>query len=246
MAVHSTAGNVISIEGLSFAYNKKEPVLLDVNMTVEDGEFVALLGHNGAGKTTLLKLIIGVLSQNAGTISINGDIFRRRRDVFLLSEKGGLYTDMTIAENIYYRALLFDSKPIHNDDLTHNELIKQFKLSKHLSKKITELSSGLKKRASLVVGLLFSPKLLLLDEPTNSIDPATRTMLKDYLSTAKINGCSAIIVTHDLDFCFNICDKTVLLNNSQIVLEKAISSYKDYAEFEAEYLEFTDELEEEE
>jgi ABC-type multidrug transport system ATPase subunit len=236
--------NIIDVSNLTFAYKKHVLVLDNIGIAVADGEFVALLGHNGAGKTTLLKLIIGMLKQSQGEIKIDKTLITQRKDIFLLSEDGGLYRDMTIAENIIYRTLLFSDEKISANQLVRGKLVNQFKLTKHLNKKITELSSGLRKRAALVVGLLFEPKLLLLDEPTNSIDPKTRAMFKEYLLAAKAKGNSAIVVTHDLDFAFDTCDTAILLNENQIIQRKPLSDYQNFNEFENEYLKFTEEHDE--
>ena len=227
---------MIRVDHLSFAYKRKTPVLTDIDFTVPQGQSLGILGYNGVGKTTLLNLMIGLLRPQQGRCIINAALVPSMRDVFEMTEQGNLIDAMTVRDNIKFRAMLFaDPKSGSRFDmsaLADQPLVKAFELGDQLDKKVAELSSGLRKRVGIVTGMLFDPHVIMLDEPTNSIDPMTRKLLIDYVNELHADGRTLLTVTHDLDYCWKVTDRIIVLDHGHLVKDVNIADFADYASFE--------------
>ncbi|KFI98822.1 ATP-binding cassette domain-containing protein [Bifidobacterium stellenboschense] len=211
-------------------------MLKDIGLTVPQGQSLGILGYNGVGKTTLLNLMIGLLRPQQGRCAINAALVPAMRDVFEMTELGNLIDTMTVRDNIRFRAMLFaDPKSGHRFDmaaLADQPLVKAFELGDQLDKKVSELSSGLRKRAGIVAGMLFDPHVIMLDEPTNSIDPMTRKLLIDYVNELRADGRTLLTVTHDLDYCWKVTDRIIVLDHGRIVEDARVADFADYVSFE--------------
>lgn len=232
-----TADTIIAVDHVSFGYRKRQTVLDDVSLTVPQGQTMALLGYNGVGKTTLFKLIVGLLRPEHGRCIINQALVPSMRDVFLMTEQANLIGSMTVRDNIRFRALLFadgaGAKAVRVDakTLESEPLVQGFELEPHLDKKVSELSSGLRKRAGLVAGMLFDPHVIMLDEPTNSIDPITRDLFIDYINQLHLDGRTIMTITHDLEYCWKTAERVVILNDRHIVNDVMLVDVPDYETF---------------
>ena len=96
-----------------------------------------------------------------------------------------------------------------------------------------ELSSGLRRRADIAVGLLFHPHLVMLDEPTNAVDPATRDLLIELSHQLSDSGRTLLTITHDLDYCWQIADRVILFDHGRIAVDRRIAEFPDFATFKA-------------
>jgi ABC-type multidrug transport system ATPase subunit len=233
----TSSAPIISIESLTFGYKRKNPVLEDISLQVPQGQSLAILGYNGVGKTTLMNLIVGLLKPQSGRAIINKALVPSMRDVFQMTEQANLVNTMTVRDNITFRKYLFESK--QNDQSTHLDpkhldeepLVKAFDLIEHLDKKVSDLSSGLRKRAGIVAGMLFDPHVIMLDEPTNSIDPITRQLLIDYINQLRADGRTLLTITHDLEYCWDVADRIVILDNKHMAKDAMLSTFHDFEEF---------------
>ena len=182
--------NIIEIQNLTFSYNS-QPVLREVNLTVNRGDFVAMIGPNGGGKTTLLKLMLGLLKAESGAVRIFGkppqDISHRI---------GYVPQDVHINQNFPISAvdvvLMGKLKPgrgwsrhSQQDRLAAIEALDQVDMKKYRDQRIGELSGGQKQRVFVARALVTDPELLFLDEPTASID--TRGQNKFYSLLKELN-----------------------------------------------------------
>ncbi|NEG54498.1 ATP-binding cassette domain-containing protein [Bifidobacterium sp. SMA15] len=221
----------IRVRDLTFGYKRNKPVLEHVDLDVPEGQSLGILGYNGAGKTTLFSLVTGLLRPWHGSAAINADVFHSMRDVFQLTESGNLAMNMTIRENLRFRAMLYatrdDPHPIDLGHLDTLPMVRAFELQDHLDKKAKELSTGLRKRAGLMAGLLLDPKLILLDEPTNAVDPITRQLLIDLMRQLKADGRTILTITHDLDYCRQVADRVVVLDDKRIVRDCMVAGFAD-------------------
>lgn len=230
---------MIKFKNISYSYGPNS-VFRDFSLNLNGHHnIISILGHNGAGKTTLLKIIEGSLKPQRGEVENPYS----NKDVFMLADKGNMYNDMTVANNLTFLQLL---KQDQLKSLVVKErekkLITQLFLEKHLNKKFFELSSGLKTRANLLAGLIYDPELILLDEPTNTIDPMSRKILIDIISELSHKGKQVVIVTHDLDFCYEISDVNLILNEGTIISEESVDRTKISLEnFKTQYLKYTEE-----
>lgn len=231
---------LIKLKNIEFSY-RHNYVFKNFNATIPEKNIVCILGHNGAGKTTFLKLIVGSLLPKKGSV-INT---YEGKKIFLLSEKGNLYEDMSLRENIKFLYLL------KGHSISQFEINKSLDyyteklfLGKHMDKKVSELSLGLKTRATILVGLIFNPNLFLLDEPTNNIDPLSKKILIETIKMIASEDKRVIIVTHDLEFCYEISETNIILNEGVIVHEDNVSKEDTtLSEFKEKYLKYTEEVE---
>ena len=106
-----------------------------------------------------------------------------------------------------------------------------FGLAEHLDKKVKELSSGLRKRAGLVAGMLFEPHVILLDEPTNSVDPITRDLMIDLMGQLSDSGRTILTITHDLEYCWSVADRVIILDDRHIAKDMMLDDFKDFDAF---------------
>lgn len=229
---------MIEINNVDFKYKiNGNSVFNDLNLRIKKGEMISIIGHNGVGKTTLLNLINGYLKPNKGDIFIDYSIAKNTEDIFFLFDSGGFYSDMTVNENLNFKRLIMGQKTSKNWE--DDNLVIKFKMKKHLNKYCYELSSGLKKRLSIILGIMSNPTMLLLDEPTNAIDPETRILLKELLLDLKKENKTIILVTHDLQFSYELSDRIIILNEGQIVCDEYINC--EFDDFQKKYFEYTEE-----
>lgn len=190
------------------------PALAGVDLTVHDGEIVVLRGPNGAGKSTLLRLCAGLASLNGGAGTILGhDLASRdhrrqiRRETGLLAHQTFLYDELTVEENIRFWA-----KANRADPSTIEPILDRLDLGGRLrTVKISDLSAGQRRRASVAVMVCRRPKIWLLDEPHAGLDQSGRDFIDDIVRHAVRFGATVIIASHDHERVSNLATRTVHL-----------------------------------
>ena len=226
--------DIIRVNDLTFGYKRKQAVLEHITFAVPKGQSLAILGYNGVGKTTLFDLIVGLRRPWSGYAAINKAIVPSMRDVFQMTEQGGLIDTMTVRENFKFRKMLFKPK---DDDKTFfealekNPLVRALELNDQLDKKVSDLSSGLRKRVGIVAGMMFDPHVIMLDEPTNAIDPLTRDLLIEYMGRLRADNRTILTITHDLHYCWNVSDRIIVLDHKHIALDAMLSDFNSFDEF---------------
>lgn len=226
--------DIIRVNDLTFGYKRKQAVLEHITFAVPKGQSLAILGYNGVGKTTLFDLIVGLRRPWSGYAAINKAFVPSMRDVFQMTEQGGLIDTMTVRENFKFRKMLFKPK---DDDKTFfealekNPLVRAFELNDQLDKKVSDLSSGLRKRVGIVAGMMFDPHVVMLDEPTNAIDPLTRDLLIEYMGRLRADNRTILTITHDLHYCWNVSDRIIVLDHKHIALDAMLSDFNSFDEF---------------
>ncbi|MBT1172112.1 ABC transporter ATP-binding protein [Bifidobacterium sp. MA2] len=230
-----SAPTAVRVTDMTFGYRRNKPVLEHIDLNVPTGQSLGILGYNGVGKTTLFGVITGLLRPRHGSAAINADVFHSMREVFQLTDSGNLSANMTVRENLRFRAMLYatrdDPHPIDLKHLGDLPMVRAFELQDHLDKKVGDLSSGLRKRAGIVAGMLFDPKLILLDEPTNAVDPITRQLLIDLMRQLKADGRTILTITHDLDYCWQVVDRVVILDDRHLVKDVMLADFPDIDAF---------------
>ncbi|MBT1182194.1 ABC transporter ATP-binding protein [Bifidobacterium sp. CP2] len=231
----SPTPTAVRVTDMTFGYRRNKPVLEHIDLDVPAGQSLGILGYNGVGKTTLFGVITGLLRPQHGSATINADVFHSMREVFQLTDSGNLSANMTVRENLRFRAMLYathdDPHPIDLKHLDALPMVRAFELQDHLDKKVRDLSSGLRKRAGIVAGMLFDPKLILLDEPTNAVDPITRQLLIDLMRQLKADGRTILTITHDLDYCWEVVNRVVILDDRHLVKDVMLADFPDVDAF---------------
>jgi lantibiotic transport system ATP-binding protein len=187
----------LETRSLTFGYSQQEPVLKSIDMKVEQGTIYGFLGPNGAGKTTTLRLLLGLLKNQQGEISVFGkDLSKHRVDVLKnigsLIESPSLYGHLTAYEN-----LLLLSKTYRCSRQNITDALAMVQLTHTENKKVSQFSLGMKQRMSIAVALLHKPPLLILDEPTNGLDPNGIIDMRELLKRLnRETGTTIIISSH--------------------------------------------------
>ena len=193
---------IVDIKHVTFSYNA-EAVLQDVNLAVEEGDFIAMIGPNGGGKTTLLKLILGLLTPDQGVIRVNGESARKASPcIGYVPQDVHLNRDFPItAMDVVLMGKLDPKKRWGWKSAANREearaALEQLEIGTHADRKIGELSGGQRQRFFIARALVTQPKLLLLDEPTASID--TKGQADFFKLLKRLNQrCTIVVVSHDL------------------------------------------------
>jgi ABC-2 type transport system ATP-binding protein len=192
-------------------------VLRDVSFAVEGGRMTGFVGGNGAGKTTTMRVILGVLSADSGSVTLDGtplDAERRARFGYMPEERG-LYPKMKVAEQIVYLGRLHGMSTAQAQKNT-DELLDRLGLGERKGDTVESLSLGNQQRAQIAAALVHDPEVLVLDEPFSGLDPiaveVVLNVLKDFAST----GAPVIFSSHQLDIVERLCDDLVVIADGEI------------------------------
>jgi len=195
---NKTGSHVISLRALTKYYGR-DMVLDDVNLDVQAGECVVLVGHNGAGKTTLMKLMLGLTRPTSGTISVLGDnpasntALARKMALGYLPESVAFYEAMTGREVLEFYARL---KGANNNEC--DRLLQLVGLENAANRRVGTYSKGMRQRLGLAQAILGDPQLLFLDEPTTGLDPLLRRHFYELIDALHQEGATSIISSHAL------------------------------------------------
>ena len=197
--------------------------LKSMNLTVESGKIIGLLGPNGSGKTTLIKLINGLLTPNSGEIFVNGKRpgVESKKDVAYLPDNSFLNNWMTVKQIVDYFCDFYDD---FRPNLAY-QLLEKLGITPTV--KLKNLSKGNKEKVSLILVMSRNAKLYVLDEPIAGVDPATR----DYIISTIINNynpdSSVIISTHLISDIEQVLDEVIFINNGNIALQKTVDEIRE-------------------
>ena len=190
-------------------------VLRDVNLTVEKGEFVAIVGYSGAGKTTLLNTISGLLRPDSGTVTLNDlEITGPGPDRGVVFQNYSLLPWLTVAENIALAVdQLFPNWSVAKRAQHVDRHIAMVNLSHARDRRPSELSGGMRQRVSVARALAMDPQILLLDEPLGALDALTRATLQDEISRiCREAGKTVVLITNDPDEGILMADRILPLS----------------------------------
>lgn len=181
----------------------------NVDLSVDTGQIVGLLGANGAGKTTLIRMLLGLLRPTAGTVALLGGPPSRhtRRMLGYVPQGLGLYTDLTVAENRRFHASAF-----HTGD-TPGDLAD---VDDHDGRLVADLSLGQQRRLAFALAIAHEPRLLVLDEPTSGVGPLGRARLWDSIHDSADAGTGVLVTTHYLSEAEQ-CEQLVMMAAGRVV-----------------------------
>jgi heme exporter protein A len=193
-------------------------VLAGVDLVVEGGECVALLGANGAGKTTLLRVLATLLRPSAGRLRLFGEDAALRtpavlRRIGYVGHESACYGDLTAPENLAFYAELYDVADAHS---RVGELIEWAGLGGAARRPVRTFSRGMMQRLALARALLHRPELLLLDEPFSGLDPQATATLEALLGDLRTAGHAIVLSTHDVPRAAALASRVVMLHRGRI------------------------------
>lgn len=218
---------IIEIKNVYKSFNN-HPVLDDINLSVQDGEIISLLGASGTGKSVLLKELIGLIKPDKGDIFVLGKnvaqmnedaLIKLRVHVGMLFQGAALFDSLTVFENIAYplREHLHLSEAEIRSRVS--EKLQLVGLKGIEAKMPEELSGGMKKRVGLARAIATDPEIILYDEPTTGLDPMTAQRINVLImELQKKLGITTIVVTHDLHCVKTVSDRIAMLHEGKIIV----------------------------
>ena len=208
--------SVLFLQGLHKRFGSRT-VLDGLDLRVERGEIVGLLGPNGCGKSTTLNIVCGLLDADAGQVLVNGQQVSARTSalVGLCPQAGALYLDLLPAENLDFFARIYGLSS-HQRRQRVDELMQRFDLTTHASTRVGQLSGGWQQRLNLAVALVHNPQLLVLDEPTAAVDLQARLTLWDMIEKLRDGGMTIVLTTHQTQEAERLCDRVALMRGGRV------------------------------
>ena len=228
----------ITVKNLVHIYSKNGPfertAINDVSFTVNDGEFIGLIGHTGSGKSTLIQHLNGLIKPDSGSIVIDGtDITEKGARMKDIRFQVGIvfqYPEYQLFEETVYKDIAFGplniGKSLEETDKIVRSVIKLVGLGEQvLHKSPFELSGGEKRRVAIAGVLAMEPKYLILDEPTSGLDPLGRKNILNLVSSLhKENNMTIILVSHSMEDIARVADRVMVMDNGNLVMFDTVSA----------------------
>jgi ABC-2 type transport system ATP-binding protein len=221
---------MIETNDLSKKFNNDFWAVDGVNLCVEPGKILALLGQNGAGKTTTVRMLTALLTPTRGWARVAGyDVTRNpraiRANVGVLTEQHGLYMRMTGEEYLEFFGKVYGLEP-HARKTRSDELLQYFGIAEAAQRRCGEYSKGMKQKLALARALMHDPSVLLLDEPTSAMDPESSRLVRDEIARLRSSQRTIIICTHNLSEAEALADSIAIIYRGKILLNGTLEELK--------------------
>lgn len=227
---------VIEINNLSKGFGELQ-VLKNFSLKLFEGENLVVLGKSGSGKSVLIKCIVRLLHPDKGTITVLGKnvnelngrgLAALREKIGFLFQSGALYDSMTIKQNLEFPLRRIKKKLTKKErNQKIEEVLENVGLADTLHKMPSELSGGMRKRASLARTIVVDPLIMLYDEPTTGLDPVTSDGISALINDVqKKYKTSSIIITHDIECARATADRIIMLQNGEVYMEGNIDEFE--------------------
>jgi phospholipid/cholesterol/gamma-HCH transport system ATP-binding protein len=218
----------ISLKHLKKSFGPKV-VLADVNLDIEAGETLVIMGGSGTGKSVLLKCILGLVNTDGGQIMVDGkditklkpnDRMQLMKKFGMLFQGGALFDSMSVWENVAFVALQNGMDRTKAKKLALEKLAMVELNADVADMSPGELSGGMRKRAALARAIAHEPEIIFYDEPTTGLDPITADVINDLiLKLQKQLKCTSVVITHDLHSAFKVADRMAMLYQGRVLAE---------------------------
>ncbi len=214
---------MLTVEHLSYRYRSGPQVLRDVGFSLEDGQFMAILGNNGVGKSTMLKCFNRILAPDSGSVQADGEELLRLPGREIAKRMAFVAQSVPATQMTVYDMVMLGRRPYmkwgftEEDHKIVHEAMDQLGVSHLRGRFLSQLSGGERQKVMLARALAQQPKILLLDEPTSSLDIQNQyQVLRIVRDICHDQGITAIVVIHDLNLALRFCDRFLLLRQGQV------------------------------
>lgn len=237
---HQQNGFVMEMEHLAKSFGNNQ-VLLDINLVLNKGENLAILGQSGTGKSVLIKCIVGLVDFDEGKLVIFGqnvselddiELVEMRKKIGFLFQSGALYDSMTVRENLEFplKRQLPSTPKVEMNSLVI-EALKNVGLAEAIDKTPSELSGGMRKRLGLARTLILKPEIVLYDEPTTGLDPITSKEISNLImEVQKKYNTSSIIITHDIECVRLTANRIIVIKDGICAAEGSYADLENSAD----------------
>ena len=200
-------------------------VLEDINLSVDEGEVVVVIGPSGSGKSTLLRCINGLEEISSGEIIVDGirvgddktNLNTLRTEIGMIFQQFNLYPHMTVAENIKLAPVKVKGVSKREANERCERLLERVGISEQTGKYPESLSGGQQQRVAIARGLAMEPKIMLFDEPTSALDPEMINEVLEAMADLARGGMTMVVVTHEMGFARRVADRVVFMDGGRIV-----------------------------
>lgn len=230
---------MLKINGFTKKYGDKVAVD-DLTLSIAPGEICAFIGHNGAGKTTTLKAAVGILSFDAGDITIDGrsiktEPLEAKRVCAYIPDNPDLYEFLS---GIKYLNFIADVYGVGTEERNAriNEIADRFELTDALASPISSYSHGMKQKLAIIAAFIHSPKLIMMDEPFVGLDPKASHSLKEMMREHCERGGSIFFSTHVLDVAEKLCDRVAIIKGGKLIVSGSMDEVRGDASLEEVFL----------
>ncbi len=226
MAAQSTNGHLVELEHIRKSFGSNL-VLDDVSLEIDRGEAIVVAGPSGSGKSTMLRCINGLETVDSGDIRFAGKsipnagkgIYDLRSEIGMVFQSFNLFPHKTVVQNITLGPI--EVKDVSNKDAKDRatKLLERVGIPEKADQYPADLSGGQQQRVAIARALAMEPKLMLFDEPTSALDPEMIREVLDVMRDLAREGMTMIVVTHEMGFAREVCDRIVFIDEGKIVEE---------------------------
>ena len=219
-------------------YFGKLHALKDINLTIDEGQVVSIIGPSGSGKSTLIRTMNGLETIDSGQLIVDGydvadkhtDINKIRRDVGMVFQHFNLYENHTVLENITLAPKIVLKRSDAENEKIAMDLLRKVGLEDKAQQYPRNLSGGQKQRVAIARSLAMRPKAILFDEPTSALDPE---MIQDVLDVMKYvaeQGITMVVITHEMGFAREVANRLIFFENGQVLEDTDPEKFFDHPE----------------
>lgn len=223
---HMATANAIQLRGVNKSFGPKIAVS-NLDLDIPEGSLIGLIGPNGAGKTTTIRMIMSIIFPDSGSVEVLGkaSAVESKDRIGYLPEERGLYKKMKVGPFLKYVAQL---KGMNSAGLekTIRGWLEKVGLADCYRKRCEELSKGMQQKVQFIASVIHEPDLLILDEPFSGLDPVNSRLLRVLVEEQHQRGCTLIFSTHQMSQAEALCDRVVMIDQGQKVLDNTLSEIR--------------------
>ena len=215
---------MLELKNVYVSYNDKS-ILENINLTINDGDVVAIIGPSGAGKSTLIRTMNLLVEPTKGSVLFNGvmltkdNINKMRENIGMVFQQFELFPHLSVLDNMVLAPVKLNKMKKADAIIKAKELLNKVNLANKIDAFPNSLSGGEKQRVAIVRSLMLDPKMMLFDEPTSALDPE---MVKEVLNVIKQlakNKMTICIVTHEMKFAYEVSNRVLFVDQKKIIAD---------------------------